>query len=168
MRLLGELLVERVTLAGGETLVGRPASPTYARFCEFFQSLDDAEKAEELTVVAAKDGTLELQAGTLTIGVEKFQFRSLFSAMFLASRNVETPEPQKGWAKPAVGASEIAIRASKTPPTNALVSVQYAGWHYSIANDDIRSKDTLALFMQLSRIQAGPMAPAPLVTIPAR
>lgn len=51
------------------------------------------------------------------------------------------------------------IRATAKPSIDAIVTVEYAGWYYSIANDDIRSKDTLALFMQLCRIQSGVPAP---------
>ena len=60
------------------------------------------------------------------------------------------------------------IRATAKPSIDAIVTVEYAGWYYSIANDDIRSKDTLALFMQLCRIQSGAPALGPVLTIPAR
>jgi hypothetical protein len=145
---LGELLVASVTLDSGERLVGRPSAASNPRFREFFETL----KA----------------SGTLTIGVERFQFRSLFSAMFNASRDVQTPASRASWAKSTPGGQEIDVRVSDKPPVDALVCVEYAGSYYSIANDDIRSKDTLALLMQLSRIQSGPSAPAPLITIPAR
>jgi hypothetical protein len=54
------------------------------------------------------------------------------------------------------------------PPKNSLVSVKYSGHYYSIANDDIQSKDTLALLMQLYRIQSAPAGAQPVLTIPAR
>jgi hypothetical protein len=88
--------------------------------------------------------------------------------MFNASRDVQTPAALASWAKSTPGSQEIDVRVSDKPPVDALVYVEYAGSYYSIANDDIRSKDTLALLMQLSRIQSGPSAPAPLITIPAR
>lgn len=165
---LGELLVASVTLESGERLIGRPSAESNPRFREFFQTLKDAEDREELEVVGRLDGGIELRAGALTIGMEQFQFRSLFSAMFNASRDVQTPAALASWTKPTPGGEEIDIRVSDKPPVNALVSVEYAGSYYSIANDDIRSKDTLALLLLLSRIQSGPSAPAPLITIPAR
>ena len=88
--------------------------------------------------------------------------------MFNASRDVQTPASRASWAKSTPGGQEIDVRVSDKPPVDSLVCVEYAGSYYSIANDDIRSKDTLALLMQLSRIQSGPSAPAPLITIPAR
>jgi hypothetical protein len=60
------------------------------------------------------------------------------------------------------------IRATAKPSIDAIVTVEYAGWYYSIANDDIRSKDTLALFMRLCRIQSGVPAMGPVLTISAR
>ncbi len=167
-RLLGDLIVERVTLDGGEVLVGRPSSASFARFREFMHAIEKAEEADGLKVVVRKDGGLDLEFDGKSVGVEKFQLRSLFSAMFMASKDVETPDARKSEAKASVGTGEMSIRASAKPPAGALVCVEYRGWHYSIAADDIRSKDTLALFMQLSRIQAGPPAAPPTLTIPAR
>ena len=167
-RLLGDLIVESVTLDGGELLVGRPTSASFAKFREFMHTIEQAEEADGLKVVTRKDGGLDLHFDGKTVGIERFQLRSLYSAMFMASKDVETPEAQKGWTKQSTGVAEMRIRASEQRPANALVSVEYRGWHYSIAGDDIRSKDTLALFMQLSRIQSGPPAPPPTLTIPAR
>ena len=49
-----------------------------------------------------------------------------------------------------------------------MVWVRHNGHFYSISHDDIESKDTLALLLQLYRIQAAPPAEAPLLTIPVR
>lgn len=168
VRLLGDLIVERVTLDGGELLVGRPTSASFAKFREFMHAIEKAEEADGLKVVTRKDGGLDLEFDGKSVGVEQFQLRSLYSAMFMASKDVETPEARKSEMKPSVGTGEMRIRASEKPLPGALVSVEYRGWHYSIAADDIRSKDTLALFMQLSRIQAGPPTAPPTLTIPAR
>jgi hypothetical protein len=168
VRMLGDLLVERVTLDGGELLVGRPSSPSFAKFREFMHAIEKAEDADGLKVVTRADGGLNLEFDGKSVGVERFQLRSLYSAMFMASKDVETPEAKKGEMKPSVGTGEMRIRASEKPLPGALVSVEYRGWHYSIAADDIRSKDTLALFMQLSRIQSGPPTAPPTLTIPAR
>ncbi len=168
VQMLGDLLVERVTLDGGELLVGRPSSPSFAKFREFMHAIEKAEDADGLKVVTRADGGLNLEFDGKSVGVERFQLRSLYSAMFMASKDVETPEAKKGEMKPSVGTGEMRIRASEKPLPGALDSVEYRGWHYSIAADDIRSKDTLALFMQLSRIQSGPPTAPPTLTIPAR
>jgi len=165
---LSELLVERVTLQSGEVMTGRPSSVSYPKFQAFFQTLQDAEDVDELSVAPMKGGGFELVASKQTIAIESFQFRSLFSAMFMAARNVDTPPSRASRTKVKQGAGELVIRVYDTPPKDALVFVEYTGHYYAIANDDIRSKDTLALLMQLSRIQAGPASPPPLITIPAR
>jgi len=165
---LGDLLVASVTLESGERLLGRPSAESNPRFREFFKVLKEAEDHDDLSMVGRKDGGVELRAGTQSIAMERFQFRSLFSAMFNASRDVQVPDARSSWAKSSPGGQEINVRVSDKQPTDALVFVEYEGSCYSIANDDIRSKDTLALLMQLCRIQAGPAAPAPLITIPAR
>ncbi len=165
---LSELLVERVTLQSGEVMMGRPSSDSYPKFQAFFQTLQDAEDVDELSVAPMKGGGFELVASKQTIAIESFQFRSLFSAMFMAARNVDTPPSRVSRTKVKRGAGELIIRVYDTPPKDALVFVEYTGHYYAIANDDIRSKDTLALLMQLSRIQAGPASPPPLITIPAR
>jgi hypothetical protein len=88
--------------------------------------------------------------------------------MFEAAESIEVPESQRDWTTAASTSNELRIRATAKPSIDAIVTVEYAGWYYSIANDDIRSKDTLALFMQLCRIQSGAPAPGPVLTIPAR
>jgi hypothetical protein len=49
-----------------------------------------------------------------------------------------------------------------------MVSVEFAGYQYSIATNDINSKNTMALLLQLSRIQSLPAGPSPVLTIPVR
>ena len=165
---LGDVLVASVTLESGERVLGRPSAESHPRFLEFFQGLKQAEDRDELSLVGRQDGGFDVRAGAQSIGVERFQLRSLFSVMFNASKDVQVPAERASWAKSTSGGKEIDVRVSDTKPTDALVSVEYSGWYYSIANEDLRSKDTLALLVQLCRIQAGPSAPAPLVTIPAR
>ena len=48
-----------------------------------------------------------------------------------------------------------------------MVWAEYNGYYYSVDQNDIEAKDTLALLVQISRIQSGPPGPAPLLTIPA-
>ncbi len=165
---LCNLLVESVTPTGEELLSARPKSPSYREYKEFVATLVAAEAVGRLSVVKRADGGFELKAEGKTIPLESFRLRSLFLAMFEAAESIEVPEPQRSWTTAAIGGEEIRIRATATQPTDALVSVEYAGWYYSIANDDVCSKDTLALFMQLCRIQSGAPAPGPVLTIPAR
>ena len=114
------------------------------------------------------DGGFDLKVESKTIALENIRLRSLFSAMFEAAESIEVPESQRDWTTSASTCNELHIRATAKPSIDAIVTVEYAGWYYSIANDDIRSKDTLALFMQLCRIQSGVPALGPVLTIPAR
>jgi hypothetical protein len=59
------------------------------------------------------------------------------------------------------------MKYSKSKPKNAMVWAEYNGYYYSVDQNDIEAKDTLALLVQISRIQSGPPGPAPLLTIPA-
>jgi hypothetical protein len=165
---LAGLLVERVVLPDGTQLLGMHDSPTRDAFLAFFRDLEANEERGQLLVVFRKDGGVDLKTPERTIGVESFQLRSLFSAMFVAAHDVETPASQAAWTKPGPKSGALSVRATEKPPADALVCVQYAGWHYSVARDDIATKDMLALLLELHRIQAGPPAAAPLLTIPAR
>ena len=88
---LGDLLVASVTLESGEHLLGRPSAESNPGFREFFKVLKEAEDRDDLSLVGRKDGGIDLRAGKQTIGIERFQFRSLFSAMFNASRTCRFP-----------------------------------------------------------------------------
>ena len=43
---------------------------------------------------------------------------------------------------------------------------EYDGYYYSVDHGDLAAKDSLALLVQISRIQSAPAGPAPLLTIP--
>ena len=166
---LGAVLIERITLPSGEVLVGRPEAPSYPKFQQLLKDLQDAEDAFALTITAAPGGHgAVLTAGTHSYPLESFQFRSLFAALFQAAKCVRIPAGESAEVGSSSSFEEIAIQVSDKPPADALVLVAYEGHFYSIARSDLRSKNTLALLMELSRIQAGPVGPAPVVTIPAR
>lgn len=162
------LLVESISPTDGQQLSGRPKAPTHAEFEAFVKSLGDAERAGRLTIVRRADGGFDMHAGDRTLPLERFQLRSLFAAMFEAAECIEVPAAKASQTPPNSPGDEIRILVGEKPMADALVSVQYAGWWYGIANDDIRSKDTLALFMQLCRIQSAAPAPPPQLTIPVR
>ncbi len=165
---LGTLVVAFVETSSGQRLSGRIDAASHGAFVEFFKALEEAQAHDDLSVVNRSDGGIDLRTSKHTIALEKVQFRSLFSAMFSLSHDVQTDPLRATWAKSTEGGNEIDVRVSATAPLDALVFVEYAGAFYSVGNDDLRSKDTLALLMELSRMQSGPAAAAPLVTIPAR
>jgi hypothetical protein len=169
---LGDLLIERVTLPSGEILVGRPDAASYPKFQEFLGRLQDAEDAFTLRVETVAGGGSRLVAGAESHPMENLQLRSLFAAMWRASKGVEVPAEHADGTDGSTGFAELTIHVSDARPQERGLRmtdiVEYEGRFYSVARDDRRSRDTIALLMELSRIQAGPLGPAPIVTIPAR
>ncbi len=164
---LCELLVEQVTVDPAAPMRNHYSSPSYASFIAMVAKLQAAQDTGQLSVVNS-NGALAVMAGTDLIHVDSFQLRSLADAMFVASKNIETPIAHQGRAKNGQSNGQINIQVSRDAPRDAVVWVQYSGHYFSIDNTDIPSKDTLALLMQLFRIQAAPSTGAPLLTIPAR
>ncbi len=164
---LCDLLVERVTIDPAAPLRNHSHAPSYGDFTAMVAKLQAAQDTGQLSVINSNGG-LAVATGTDLIRVESFQLRSLLDVMFVASKNTETPTEHEGRAKASKPNGHISIHVSRTAPRDAMVWVQYSGYYFSIDNTDIPSKDTLALLMQLSRIQAAPSTGAPLLTIPAR
>ena len=163
---LCDLLVESVVI-GSDIIRNEPKSPGYARFVELTRALQAAQDSRQLGVFV-EHGTPVVRAGSESIPVANWQVRSLFDVMFFAAANTETPAEYSGRTKPPVPNDAMRIRASRSRPADAMVWVQHGGYYYSIDNTDIRSKDTFALLMQLSQIQASPAAAAPILTLPVR
>ncbi|MEI6779599.1 MAG: hypothetical protein WCQ21_01655 [Verrucomicrobiota bacterium] len=164
---LTDLLVERMTLPDGNSLVNNHNSPSDPEFRMFVTTLREAQQNGQLSVIST-NGNFVLAIGTRMTPLHLFQFRSLCDVMFAASKNTQTPPGQANRVKAGKANGVMDIRASKFPLKDSMVWIKYAGYYYSISHDDIRSKDTLALLMQLYRIQAAPAGAAPILTIPAR
>ena len=161
------LLVERITLPGGAVLVNHAEAPSAAQFQEFVTRLKAAQAQYQLTVVTSPAG-YALKIGEEEFSLQACQFRSLFDVMFAASHNTPTPSGQERRARKSAANGKLNIRVSDSRLRDSMVWVRHNGHFYSISHDDIESKDTLALLMQLYRIQASPPSEAPLLTIPVR
>ena len=164
---LCDLIVEKIALDPANPLRNESNSPSFAQFTATVEMLQKAQADGKLSVVS-RDGALEILAGTELIHADAFQLRSLSDIMFVASKNTETPIEHAGRTKATKPNGAITIRTSKSMPKEAVVWVQHGGHYFSIDNTDIASKDTLALLMQLFRIQAAPAAGTPLLSIPVR
>ncbi len=164
---LCDLIVEKIALDPADPLRNDSSSPSFAQFTATVAMLQKAQEDGKLSVVNS-NGALEIIAGTETIHADAFQLRSLSDIMFVASKNTETPIAHAGRTKATKPNGAITIHASKDAPSDAMVWVQHGGHYFSIDDTDIASKDTLALLMQLFRIQAAPPAGAPLLTLPVR
>jgi hypothetical protein len=108
--------------------------------------------------------------------------RSISSLLFYLSQNIEIPEEHQSsglvtitkdkqgspfaWSQTPAG-SVFTIRTSQTKPENSSLAVPYRGYWYYIADNDLNSKSTFLLLMQLFNLQAGQnSASGPTLTIP--
>ena len=167
---LSSVLIENITLESGEVLVNHSNAPSYAKFKEFFNGLREAQKKRMLRLTLAPKESLVFNDGKKNFSVSNYQMRSIMMIMDDLSENTDTPMEQKTFIDDVGGDTnnEIKIRASKTRMEDSMVSVEFAGYQYSIATSDINSKNTMALLLQLSRIQSLPAGPSPVLTIPVR
>jgi hypothetical protein len=163
---LGELLIQKVTI-GNEVIFNDPGSANYPRFAALIALLQEAQDAGRLGVVT-ENGIPVVRAGEQAIPADAWQLRSLFDVMFAAARNTETPTEYLNRVRPGIGNGALLIRATSSCPPDALIWVEHAGYCYSIDNTDLQSKDTFALLIQLSRIQATPITGSPVLTLPVR
>ncbi|MBL0012031.1 MAG: hypothetical protein IPP22_15930 [Nitrosomonas sp.] len=110
--------------------------------------------------------------------------RSLTGIFFYLSHNVETPQSHKeaglvtvthnqdgsefNWGTTAAGRL-FQIRQSQERPNMAAVAIPYRGRWFYLADNDLESKSTFMLLIQLFRLQAGAANMAgPTLTIPVR
>jgi len=115
-------------------------------------------------------------------GPLRVRLRSVLSAMFYLSQGVDVPPEHEAqglvtvtrnpdgsrfdWQR--VLQNTFRVRTSSSEPSVASVKVQHRGHWFYIADDDLESKSTFLLLMQLSNMQSGRSAlPLPLLTIPA-
>ena len=165
---LSSLLIEKITLENGEVLVNHSDSPSYEKFKEFFNGLRESQKRRALDLTLAPKTTLEFSDGKKKFPISNYQMRSIMMIMSDLSQNTDTPVEQETFIDAGDKNKEIKIRATKSPLADSMVSVEFAGYQYSVATNDINSKNTLALLLQLSRIQSSPVGPSPVLTIPVR
>ncbi len=165
---LSSLLIEKLTLESGEVLVNHSDSPSYSKFRALFNGFREAQKKGRLSVTRGATGSLEFNDGDTLCSIASYQLRSIMMIMFDLSKNTDTPPDQRAFVEFGDKNDEMKIRATKSPLPDSMVSVEFAGYHYSIASQDINSKNTLSLLMQLSRIQSSPVGAPPVLTIPVR
>ena len=110
--------------------------------------------------------------------------RSLMSIFFYLSQNVDAPKPHKSEGLVTVtrnkdgaefdwgttpGGSLFHIRQSEERPDMAFLEIPYRGHWFYLADNDLESKSTFMLLMQLFRLQAGAAkSVGPTLTIPVR
>ena len=108
--------------------------------------------------------------------------RSILSCMYYLSEGVVVPyeDLQKGYVEQTVDADGgifdwkellgglMSIKSSPTYPKDSYVCIKYKGNWFYIANNDLTSKKTFVLLLQLYNLQAGEASKvaAPILTIP--
>lgn len=133
-------------------------------------------RADQVRIPLTEDFTRENR------GHLRMRLRSVLGAMFYLSQGVEVPPAHEAAGLVTVTRSatnsrfdwqqvldgNFRVRWSESEPTRAAVKVKHRGHWFSIADDDLESKSTFMLLIQLFNMQAGRAAlPVPLLTIPA-
>jgi len=156
--------------------------PTYPRFVALVEALQEAQNTGQLSFEREGEETIMVivsdrkdlykeerldEPRELRLTVKSVQFRSFLDVMYSLAKNTDVPEQHKDQVKHAAGNGYIQIRSSANRPNDALVSVRHNGIWFSIANSDIKSKDTFALTRLLYQMQAGDIPTVqPLLTLP--
>ncbi len=107
--------------------------------------------------------------------------RSLLSCMYYVSLGVEVPKVDiengaiampEGWSETSgewnkVAKELLTVQTCDQMPSHASVAVKYRGHWFYIADNDLNSKRTFALLMQLFNLQAVEQKlPPPILTLP--
>ncbi len=175
---LSHVMVEK--LAGA---VNNEDDPTYERFNELVSALRQAQEKDGLRFVNEEGqgikmeiqttrgdlfgGSASEEARSYRLPVSEFLFRSLLDLMFFLGKNTEVPEDHLDQVRSGRSNGWLNIRHHAGRPDDALVSVLHNGYYFSIARNDIRSKDTFALLKLLFALQAGDVETVqPVLTLP--
>lgn len=174
---LCHVMVERIGKA-----LNRRDDASYATFTKIVDRLQKAQDADKLRFEhEGKETTLvwttdfvdivsderAAQERELRYPIHAIQLRSFLDIMFFLGKNTEVPPAQRDQVKHSQPNGWIRIRTSSAEPDDALVSVKYNEAWFSIAKNDIQSKDTFTLVKLLYQMQAGDIPTVqPILTLP--
>jgi hypothetical protein len=174
---LCHVMVERI----GQAL-NRQGEPSYAMFQKLVDRLQAAQDADKLRFDTEEESTEVVLITDLVdiVGDERLaeerelrypihtvQMRSFLDIMFFLAKNTEVPPAHHDQVKESAPNGWMRIRSASTQPDDALVSVRYNGYWFSIARVDIPSKDTFSLVKLLYQMQAGDIPTVqPILTLP--
>lgn len=174
---LCHVMVERIGKA-----LNRQDDPSYPGFEKIVDRLQAAQRADKLRFeIEGKETTVVLTTDFVDIvsdervaeerelryPIKAVQLRSFLDIMYFLGKNTEVPEAQQDQVKASQPNGWIRIHATSKPPGDALVSVEYNDTWFSIAKNDIPSKDTFSLIKLLYQMQAGDIPTMqPLLTLP--
>jgi hypothetical protein len=171
------LIVPQVNPATKEPELHVLSSPEFQEHIAEFKALLGLDPVREVYRVTS-DFT---KAGPDTLSIRT---RSLMSIFFYLSQHVDAPKAHESaglvtvtrhpdgspfdWGSTPAG-DVFHIRQSDDPPDMAFLAVPYRGHWFYLADNDLESKSTFMLLMQLFRLQAGAAkSVGPTLTIPVR
>ncbi len=154
------------------TSVNNLDDPSYPEFVDLVERLGAAQDERRLIGVVVDD-EVHMQIKDAEGGEERripldsLQLRSFVDIMFFLGKNTRVPAENQDQVKSATQNGWLDIRYAKDPPNDAMVWVEYGGYFYSIARNDIQSKDTFSLLKLLFELQAGDIQSVqPILTLP--
>ena len=156
---------------------------SYSQFQELVQVLAEAQDGGRLrflkdsghgVVIEVKTTRGDIFGGTQTpepsthlLPIKDILFRSLLDLMFFLGKNTDVPEKHLDQVRSGRTNGWLNIRHHSSAPDDALVTVRHNGYYFSIARNDIRTKDTFALLKLLFALQAGDIETVqPILTLP--
>ena len=172
-----QLIVPRINPKTKEPQLEIKSSPEFREQIREIKELLGLDQS--LEVYRVNGDFLASSPDTISIGT-----RALMSIFFYLSHHVDSPPPHKAaglvtvtrnkdgsefdWGTTAAGRL-FHIRQSEEQPNLAFVAIPYRGRWFYLADNDLESKSTFMLLMQLFRLQAGAAKSAgPALTIPVR
>ena len=154
------------------TSVNNLDDETYPEFVELVERLGKAQDERRLVgVVVDEEVFMQIKdedgGAERMIPLDSLQLRSFVDIMFFLGKNTRVPVENQDQVKAATQNGWLDIRYSESPPSDAMVWVEHDGYFYSIAKNDIQSKDTFALLKLLFELQAGDIESVqPILTLP--
>jgi hypothetical protein len=171
-----------IMLEGLGDYVNNEDDPSYPSFVAAVENLHAAQKRGHIEIVntpervgievLAQRDSLDSEEpteklNTFFLSVKEFQLRSFLDILFFLGKNTQAPEEHADQVKSGSTNGWINIRSSSMHPSDAMVWVKHNGYYFSIAANDIRSKDTFAFVKLLFQLQAGDVETiSPILTLP--
>ena len=135
--------------------------------------------SDESNKVVISSNFIEQQDNQITV-----RTRSIYGLLFYMSQSLQVPESHQNdglvtltkdennspfnWNNTPAG-NVFKIQTAKEKPANSRLAVPYRGYWFYISDDDLQSKSTFLLLMQLFQLQAGQNETrGPTLTIPVR
>jgi hypothetical protein len=179
----------RTDPATGATTLWSRKSTEVARFSDDAWACTDAQEAARILNIAPHLPNYRLIAGAETGHLRRTQgpdeicisTRSTLGLLIFASKGIDIPKKhyEKGLVRDPVDASGqvfdwssvmkdiMHVKSQVLRPHHAFCSVHYRGHWYYIDDDDLRSKTSFAMILEIYGLElAGGVVPGPVVTVP--